>query len=263
MKTFPWLRMQRKTDIELPLEPPIWLGSRSNGEYFHEQTPRERAMRKMILQRADEGARRLGVDRRMFLASSAGMATTLAVFNFFGCGSSANPRGASGQPQSGGGSSGGSGAGEGSSGSGSGSGGAPSGSGGGSSGGTEGSDAGGYYDTGTDLLDAAQHCEVGLDPSKEFIFDIQTHHFSDRVASGPYGTFISILPQAMCGLSPVQACFERNEYIRQMFLNSDTTVSVLSGIPATDIGKTAGSSPECLPIGTIFVVGFLEDPESQ
>src|SRR5215469_13420677 len=88
MKTYPWLKMRRKTDIELPVEPPIWLGSRSNGEYFHEQTPRERAMRRMILERAEEGARRLGVDRRQFLASSAGMATTLAVFNFFGCGSS-------------------------------------------------------------------------------------------------------------------------------------------------------------------------------
>jgi len=94
MKTYPWLRLRRKTDIELPLQPPIWLGNRSNGEYFHEQTPRERAMRRMILERAEEGARRLGVDRRQFLASSAGMATTLAVFNFFGCGTAKNQGGA-------------------------------------------------------------------------------------------------------------------------------------------------------------------------
>src|SRR6516162_8316716 len=94
MKTYPWLRMRRKTDIELPVQPPIWLGSRSNGEFFHSQTPRERAMQKMILERAEEGARRLGVDRRQFLASSAGMATTLAVFNLFGCGSSPSAGGA-------------------------------------------------------------------------------------------------------------------------------------------------------------------------
>ena len=239
MKPYPWLRTRRKTDIELPLEPPIWLGNRSNGEYFHEQTPRERAMRKMILERADEGARRLGVDRRQFLASSAGMATTLAVFNLFGCGSSASSAGA----HSGGGSSGSGGEGA-SSGSGSGSGtsggGTGSGSGGSGSGGGSGSssgkigDAGGYYDTGADALDAAEQCQVGLDPSKEFIFDIQTHFLSNRSNIGVYSAFIAALPNASCGLSPTQACFERNEYLKQIFLNSDTTVAVLSALAATD-----------------------------
>jgi uncharacterized protein len=239
MKPYPWLRMRRKTDIELPVEPPIWLGNRSNGEYFHEQTPRERAMRKMILERADEGARRLGVDRRQFLASSAGMATTLAVFNLFGCGSS--PSGA--RPDSGGGSSGSGGEGAsngGSSGSGSSGGGTGSGSGGSGSGGGNGSssgkigDAGGYYDTGADALDAAEQCQVGLDPSKEFIFDIQTHFLSNRSNIGVYSSFIAALPNASCGLSPTQACFERNEYLKQIFLNSDTTVAVLSALAATD-----------------------------
>jgi predicted TIM-barrel fold metal-dependent hydrolase len=245
MKTYPWLRMQRKTDIELPLEPPIWLGNRSNGEFFHEQTPRERAMRKMILERADEGARRLGVDRRQFLASSAGMATTLAVFNLFGCGSSsagladAGAGGSSGQGGMGssGGGSGGGGSGNGTGGSGGGSGGSGGGSGG--SGGGSGSstgqgDAGGYYDTGADALDGAEQCQVGLDTSKEFIFDIQTHHLSNRTSIGAYASFIAVLPQAGCGLSPIQACFERNEYIRTIFLNSDTTVAVLSALAATD-----------------------------
>lgn len=233
MKPYPWLRLKRKTDPEPDLEPPIWLGNRSNGEYFHEQTPRERMMRQMILERADEGARRLGVDRRHFLASSVGMATTLAVFNAVGCGSNASTNGTGGSGSSGGGGSG-SNSGNGASGSAAG--------GSGSSPQTEGPfggpDAtmpeGGYYDTGLDTLDEAEQCTMPLDPSKEFVFDIQTHHFSDRVASGPYATFITILPQSMCGLTPVQACFQRNEYIRQMFLNSDTTVAVLSGIPATD-----------------------------
>jgi predicted TIM-barrel fold metal-dependent hydrolase len=237
MKPYPWLRLQRKTDIERPLEPPIWLGSVSNGEYFHEQTPRQRAMRKMILERADEGARRLGVDRRQFLASSAGMATTLAVFNLFGCGSSTNaggPDAAGGGAGSSGGGSHGGGASGSSSGEGTGSGsGGSSGGGGGSPAGRAG-DAGGYYDTGTDPLDAAQHCAVGLDPSKEFIFDIQTHFLSNRTNIGVYSSFISVLPNASCGLSPVQACFEQNEYIRQIFLNSDTTVAVLSALAATD-----------------------------
>jgi hypothetical protein len=257
MKRFPWLKLRKKTEPELPVEPPIWLGNRSNGEYFHYQTPREKLIRKLILERAEEGARRLGIDRREFLASTAGMATTLAVFNLVGCSSNTNSSssklGAGGYgPIGSGGAGGGLGGGApgtggagvmGGAGGPSGAGGSTSSSGSGgttssSSGGTSSSASGGhpeggYYDAGRDHLDAGEHCEVALDPTKEFIFDIQTHHFSDRAAMGPYGTFIAILPQARCGKA-TQVCFERNEYVRQMFLNSDTTVSVLSGIPATD-----------------------------
>ena len=59
MSRFPWLRMRRKTAPELPLEPPILLGNKSNGEFFWEQTPRERRMRQLILQLADERSRKL------------------------------------------------------------------------------------------------------------------------------------------------------------------------------------------------------------
>jgi predicted TIM-barrel fold metal-dependent hydrolase len=84
---FPWLKLRKKTDPETPLEPPIWLGDHSNGEYFHVQTPREAAMKKEILRRADESSRRLGMGRREFLASSMGVFTTFAVINQFGCSS--------------------------------------------------------------------------------------------------------------------------------------------------------------------------------
>lgn len=86
MMRFPWLRMQRKTDPEIPVTTPILLGNKSNGEFFWDETPLERRMRAEILRRADEGARRLGVDRRDFLASALGMATSLAVVNLVsGC----------------------------------------------------------------------------------------------------------------------------------------------------------------------------------
>jgi predicted TIM-barrel fold metal-dependent hydrolase len=245
MKTFPWLKLFKKAGPDLSLEPPVWLGDISNGEYFHTQTPRQRRMRKMILERADEGARRLGVDRRQFLASSSGMAVTLGVFNLFGCSASddgptmnpmnggAGPVGSGGMlPAGSGGASGGGGQTPMGSGNTPGSGGTtPNGSGGGRP-------EGGHYDAGKDPLDAGEHCAIALDPAKEFVFDIQSHAFSDRVATGPYASFISILPQARCGKGSVQECFQRNEYVRQMFLNSDTTVSVLSGIPAVD-----GSNP--------------------
>lgn len=78
---FPWLHLRKKTDPEPPLEPPIWLGNHSNGEYFHIQTKREKKMRQEILKRADDQARYLGMGRREFLTSSMGMAVTLSVFN--------------------------------------------------------------------------------------------------------------------------------------------------------------------------------------
>ena len=77
MKRFPWLKMRKKTDPEQPLNPPLWLGHQSNGEYWRASTPKDRMIRKLILQKADENARRVGMDRRQFLASSMGMATTL------------------------------------------------------------------------------------------------------------------------------------------------------------------------------------------
>lgn len=74
--------MRKKTDPELPLEPPFWLGNQSNGEYFHFATKRERRIRKLILETADANARRVGMDRRDFLASAMGMCTSLWVFNY-------------------------------------------------------------------------------------------------------------------------------------------------------------------------------------
>jgi hypothetical protein len=79
--------MRKKTDPELPVEPPIMLGNKSNGEFFWAQTPRERKIREMIMRLSDERARRLGMDRRDFLASALGMITSLYVVNLAsGCG---------------------------------------------------------------------------------------------------------------------------------------------------------------------------------
>jgi uncharacterized protein len=87
MKRFPWLHMRKKTDPELPFEPPFWFGNQSNGEYFHHATARQRKIRKLILEKADENARRIGMPRRDFLASAMGMCTSLWVLNYVsGCG---------------------------------------------------------------------------------------------------------------------------------------------------------------------------------
>src|SRR5215208_3716192 len=104
MKTkFPWLKMRKKTQPEIPYETPIWMGNRSNGEYFHKQTPYEKKLRKFVLQKADENARRLGLDRREFLASAMGMATTLWCIGYAaGCSSDESGPAAAGAGGSGG-----------------------------------------------------------------------------------------------------------------------------------------------------------------
>ncbi|MCA9582032.1 MAG: amidohydrolase family protein [Myxococcales bacterium] len=76
----------RKSAPEPIVEPPIYLGNHSNGEYFHFQTEEERRMREHILREADDLARRHGMDRRSFLASSMGMTLSLSAVNLVsGC----------------------------------------------------------------------------------------------------------------------------------------------------------------------------------
>ena len=92
---FPWLTRRKKTDPELLLEPPLWMKSCSNGEYFHFQTPYEKKLREFVLRKADDNARRVGMDRREFLASAMGMVTTLWCINWAsGCSSSTSGVGA-------------------------------------------------------------------------------------------------------------------------------------------------------------------------
>jgi len=74
-----------------------------------------------------------------------------------------------------------------------------------------------------------------LDTSDQFIFDVQTHHVNPRGSwrkTNPvWQLFLALLPQGRLGPDPVE-CFGVAQYIEQMFLNSDTTLAVLSGVPA-------------------------------
>ena len=86
---FQWVKNRKRSEPEYEYETPVWLGDKSNGEFFHFQTDRERKMRDEILRRCDDNARKLGMDRREFISSSMGMLTTLSVFNMAaGCGDS-------------------------------------------------------------------------------------------------------------------------------------------------------------------------------
>jgi predicted TIM-barrel fold metal-dependent hydrolase len=188
MTRFPWLKMRRKTDPELPLEPPIFLGNKSNGEFFWEATSRERKMRELILRIADEQAPRHGMERREFLASALGMATSLWVVNLAsGCG---------------------------------------------------GGGKGGFNvpaPTAMDCDDASR-----IISGNEFIFDLQTHHIEDeatwreRHPGREYNAdgFATFLTFWQCPYEDRPQCIGPRTYVEHVFLNSDTTVAVLSGFPS-------------------------------
>lgn len=190
---FPWLKMGKKTDPELPLEPPIFLGNKSNGEFYVDQTPLERKIRREILRIADEQAPRHGMERREFLASTMGMAASLYVINLAsGCGDGAT---------------------------------GPSGD-----GGFEVPDPGNMdCDGTTEILSG-----------NEFILDLQTHHIEDEetwrdrhpgfeYTGNQFANFITFWN---CDLSPRSACIGPQTYVEKIFLDSDTTVAVLSGFPS-------------------------------
>lgn len=185
---FPWLRTRKKSDPDWPEEPPIWLGNHSNGEYFHTQTRHEARCRRVILDKAADYSRKLGVSRREFLSSSAGMALSVGVINWLsGCGSSSGP---------------------------------PS------------------------LDDCMNQGETPIDTSKTFIFDIQTHHFDKdgfwRETNPGYDEFLTLIGNstARCDsqyrdpTNDYVDCLSRERYAETLFLDSDTTMAVLSSWPA-------------------------------
>src|SRR5689334_2266580 len=103
MKPFPWLK-RKKTAPEIPYTTPIWLGPQSNGEVFFCETKRDRQIKKMILEKGAEHARKLGMERRQFMASAMGMCTSLWVLNYVaGCSSSDSPGATGGKGGAGGG----------------------------------------------------------------------------------------------------------------------------------------------------------------
>ena len=86
IKRLPWLRNLRKTDPEPPLRLPIAAGAITNGEGYWPDTKRKQLIRKLVKERAEDISRKHGVDRREFMASSCGMATTFFVINMLnGC----------------------------------------------------------------------------------------------------------------------------------------------------------------------------------
>ncbi len=202
---FPWLKLRKKTDPEYPLEPPVWFNNISNGEYFHTQTKHQAKLRKEILRRADDQSRYLGMDRREFLASSMGMAMTMAAINQFGC-SSSN----------------------------SGSSGADAGS---STGQQKYGIEGPYLVPPEATCDPSAYIQTDGTAGKEFIMDVQTHSFDNgpwRTQNVAYPIFLNLIAggQTSCTEADKLDCFDQTHYAELMFVDSDTTVSVITSWPA-------------------------------
>jgi uncharacterized protein len=184
MKTkFPWLKLLKKSDPDPVLELPLWMNSWSNGEVFVEQTARDRRIKKHIFELAEKNAKRVGVDRREFLTSAMGMATSLWVL---GCSDDeGNPT----------------------------------------------SDAPKCYEFPKDaMLDESVACQaLGGD---EFIFDIQTHHYVE-------GDWTKTNPQYKLFFDAVNWYdLDRDQYIQRLYIESDTSVTVLSGLPSAECSET-------------------------
>jgi predicted TIM-barrel fold metal-dependent hydrolase len=168
----------------------------SNGEFYPpEQTARQKMVEELVRTMADERARKLGLSRRRFLQSSAGMATALAAINLVnGCGDGSGSDGGFAVP-----------------------------------------------DCATRDPEAARET---FQQGEYFIVDVQTHHadfegpigmtpalqdfFAPfRICPPPARQYSNCTPRVLAELS-------RANYLKEVLLDSETAVAMMSGIPAPD-----------------------------
>jgi predicted TIM-barrel fold metal-dependent hydrolase len=179
---------------------PIYLGPISNGEVPPEPRTREHDLAEDLYRRVvEEKSRRLGISRRRFIDSSCGMLAAFWVMDqVAGC-----------NGDGGMGTAGGSGGGGGS----------------GGSGGPDGArdqaamaNQDGGYDVPKDALEDQAQADAIL-AGDEFIFDVQVHN---RVPAPPWNASI-------CQARNPQVC--PTDFLREIFVASDTDVACLSGYP--------------------------------
>ena len=189
----------RKTDPELPILLPFTPGQASNGEFVPKARTRRHIEAEVLAHdMAERIAKRQGVDRRRFLQSSAGLAVTLAAINLVGC----DDEDKKSLP--------------------------------------DGVDAGGTFDVPTDADPDAVCDKLEGD---EFIFDVQTHHVDPEgpwVKESPataqfFAQFLGGDPS--CVEADKLDCLSRFYYAHDIFLESDTTMAVLSDTPSSVDGQ--------------------------
>ncbi len=166
---------------------PVKIDSTSNGEYRPLILgPTLQRANELAVQRLSDNARRSGLNRRHFLNSLCGVATTLATFNTAFAARS---------------------------------------------------NLGGSFDLPAEapLDQAAAASSLAGD---EFIFDVQTHMIENTGAwrqkprSRGWERILKWWPQGSCGESDPVDCYSAEHYIKEVFYDSDTTMAVMSFVPA-------------------------------
>ena len=194
-------------DPPLPFLP----GQVSNGEFVPPGvTARDRDVVRLALATAEQAARRRGMDRRRFLQSSGGMAAMLAAVNVVaacagddGTVAPATSRSSSTTAAAG----------------------------------TTTTEPGGSFEVpDPEDVEACEHALGGA----EFIFDVHTHHVMPdgpwRQAAPRIADMIRGLVPAGCVAADPYECVDRISYVHDLFLASDTTVSLLSDVPNSGDG---------------------------
>lgn len=165
---------------------PIKLDTTTNGEFLPRPLSRAAAhANKLAHERATDAARRLGVSRRAFLASSMGAASTLVAMNEAFAEAGRN---------------------------------------------------GGLFGVPSGVIFEAEAAEAAVGGG-EFIFDVQGHHVNPNGAwrdqlFNQWKIGLRFFPQAGCGDDDPIACLNAEHFVREVFLDSDTDLCVLSMVPA-------------------------------
>jgi hypothetical protein len=207
----------QRADEADALHPAIPTQMVSNGEYMPDgQTERQKQVEARVRELADHASKKLGLTRRRFLATSGGMAASLLAMNeVFGRFFDVKP---------------------------------------------------------IELFEPAAAAEAGL-PSNLFVFDDQLHMIRGRpptlgftalraLAEGPsspgflanpfnpgglpdeFGNPWGVWDPALVGLPITAGTFEVTQFIKDVFLDSQVTVAMLTGVPATVAVPTpTGSRP--------------------
>lgn len=175
--------MNPNDDLRLPIK----LDSTSNGEYAPiALSPVERQANALAWSTTTEAARRSGMQRRGYLASTCGAAATLFAFDqvFAAAGR-----------------------------------------------------AGGRFVVEPEARFDPQLAQAAVG-GDEFIFDVQLHHVNPAGAWRRAGGWEKILrdsmPYSRCGESDPVACLSRERMLKDVFFDSDTSMGVLTHVPAIE-----------------------------
>ncbi|QBQ54148.1 amidohydrolase family protein [Nitrosococcus wardiae] len=103
---------------------------------------------------------------------------------------------------------------------------------------------GGWFEIPAEAIFEPGAAQASIGDNHEFIFDIQGHHVNPQGAwrrlTNRWTYILRFFPQSRCGDGAIE-CFSAEHFIREVFLDSDTDMAVLSAVPA---------APEDNPLST-------------